>query len=112
MTERDPRIDALVDDLTPVRRAGDVATRFAGWLALSLVCVFALTAATGPFRPGAFADLAHARFGLEAGLAFAAVAFGGLAALSFGIPGLASRRLRGGVACVAGLLARRRPRCY
>ena len=98
MSRGDPRIDALVADLTPVRRAGDVRTRFVVWLVASHASVFALTWATGPFRPGAVEALLVPRFGLETALGLGSIALAGLAALSLGIPGLASRRTRIGIA--------------
>lgn len=84
----DPLIDALVDDLAPVRRPPGDAASLALWLAVSWTVVLGATLAAGPLRPGALDQLVTTpRFLLECLAGAAAGVLAMAAALRLATPG-------------------------
>ncbi len=105
---REDFVEALVDELAPVRPAIGGMRALLGWTSLSWVFVSSLVLATGPLREGAIATLAVSpRYTIEFALAvlagFAAIAAG----LELGVPGHPStiRLLLPSVALLLGWLA-------
>ncbi len=99
MTDPHDTIDALASRLQPVWRPGDLLVRLALWITCSFAIAIASTVATGPVRPGTGAALAGSpQLLLECAIGLGGVGLSGWAALSLGIPGLATRSRRVGLA--------------
>ncbi len=88
---REELIRELTDEPRPPRRLASVRVAALGWLAASALVVAVVTLASGPLRPGVFAQLAgEPGFALELALGLSLSALAGLGLMRLRIPGLAA----------------------
>ena len=88
---REELIRELTDELRPPRRLASARVAALGWLAASALVVAVVTLASGPLRPGVFAQLAgEPGFALELALGLSLSALAGLGLMRLRIPGLAT----------------------
>jgi hypothetical protein len=103
--DHEPLIERLVADLAPVEPPLASGVVFAAWAVLGGSLVVGLALALGPFRPGAFGQLAAApRFAVECAAGLAAGAAALWAALGLAVPGSGPRRRRVGLALAPALV--------
>lgn len=104
MTDRVPLIEALVDDLVPVRPAPPLARTWAFWTLAAWIIVGAIVLSTGALREGALETLAESpRYALEFLLSVMCSAAAILAGLEAGVPGSPGPRRLALPALVFGL---------
>lgn len=91
-TPRADFLDALVDELRPVRPALAWIHALGIWTLVSGIFVVAGILASGPLRTGLASDLTHPRFLIELGLGSATLFAVTAAGLELGVPGAPSAK--------------------